>query len=142
MKLEPDFETFARGYEAGRNQLVWTRLAADLDTPVSLMLRLAGARAGSFMLESVTGGEVRGRYSVVGFKPDLVWECRGEEAWINRSARFDPEAFEPAGPALESLRALLAECRIDMPADLPPMAAGLFGYLGYDMVRLVERRLG
>jgi len=90
-------------------------------------------------LESVTGGEVRGRYSVVGMKPDLIWRCIGTEAAINRQARFDPATFvaEPGHP-IDSLRALLAESRIAMPDDLPPIAAGLFGYLGYDMIRLVE----
>jgi len=139
-RLSPDFETFAEGWAQGASQVVWARLAADLDTPVSLMLKLAEARADSFMLESVTGGEVRGRYSVVGLKPDLVWQCRGPRARINRAARFDLQAFEDEPlPALESLRALIAESRIAMPAGLPAIAAGLYGYLGYDMVRLVER---
>ncbi len=138
--LEPGFEAFARGWEAGRSQLVHARLAADLDTPVSLMLKLAEARKDSFMLESVTGGEVRGRYSVVGLKPDLIWECHGQTARLNREARFDPDAWvAETAPPLESLRALIAESRIEMPDGLPPIAAGLFGYLGYDMVRLVER---
>ncbi len=139
MPLAPDFDRFAAGWAAGRNQLVWARLAADLDTPVSLMLKLAEARADSFMLESVTGGEVRGRYSVVGMKPDLIWHCRGATSRVNRAARFDPAAFEAMpGDPLAALRALIAESRIEMPDGLPPIAAGLFGYLGYDMVRLVE----
>ncbi|WP_444665727.1 anthranilate synthase component I [Cereibacter changlensis] len=139
MPLIPTFEAFEQGWNAGRNQLVYARLAADLDTPVSLMLKLAEARSDTFMLESVTGGEVRGRYSVVGMKPDLIWRCHGTEASINREARFDPAAFQPQDEApLEALRALIAESRIDMPADLPAIAAGLFGYLGYDMIRLVE----
>jgi anthranilate synthase component I len=139
MTLSPSFEDFERGWTAGRNQLVWARLAADLDTPVSLMLKLAEARTDTFMLESVTGGEVRGRYSVVGMKPDLIWRCHGQSAAINREARFDPAAFAPLdGHPLDTLRALIAESRVDMPADLPPIAAGLFGYLGYDMIRLVE----
>ncbi|WP_424967536.1 anthranilate synthase component I [Dinoroseobacter sp. S375] len=139
MALIPDYDAFEAAYAEGRNQVVYTRLAADLDTPVSLMLKLAGARKDSFMLESVTGGEVRGRYSVVGLKPDVIWECRGETTRINRSARFDADAFETleADP-LTALRSLIAESRIDMPDDLPPIAAGLFGYLGYDMIRLVE----
>jgi len=137
--LTPGFDDFAKGWEAGQNQLVHARLAADLDTPVSLMLKLAEARSDSFMLESVTGGEVRGRYSVVGMKPDLIWQCHGQTSRINRQARFDPQAYEPqTGHPLESLRALIAESRIPMPDDLPPIAAGLFGYLGYDMIRLVE----
>ncbi|PZQ99828.1 MAG: anthranilate synthase component I [Cereibacter sphaeroides] len=139
MALTPSFEEFERGWAEGRNQLVYARLAADLDTPVSLMLKLAEARTDSFMLESVTGGEVRGRYSVIGMKPDLIWRCHGTEAAINREARFDAAAFRPIeGHPLDTLRALIAESRIDMPADLPPIAAGLFGYLGYDMIRLVE----
>ncbi|GHC22800.1 anthranilate synthase component I [Gemmobacter caeni] len=139
MTLIPSFEAFERGWNAGKNQLVYARLAADLDTPVSLMLKLAEARSDTFMLESVTGGEVRGRYSVVGMKPDLIWRCRGEASEINREARFDPAAFRPLdGHPLQTLRDLLAECRVDMPEDLPAIASGLFGYLGYDMIRLVE----
>ena len=139
-RIIPTFDAFAEGFEAGRNQLVYTRLAADLDTPVSLMLKLAAARKDSFILESVTGGEVRGRYSMIGMKPDLIWDCRGEISRLNRQARFDADAFDTLdGHPLDTLRALLDECRIDdMPDDLPAGAAGLFGYLGYDMIRLVE----
>ncbi|TNC45971.1 anthranilate synthase component I [Rubellimicrobium rubrum] len=140
MALFPDYEAFRTSYEAGRNQVVWTRLAADLDTPVSLMLKLAGAARHSFMLESVTGGEIRGRYSIIGMNPDLVWDCRGAVSRLNRAARYDDEAFEDLpGSPVETLRALLAECRIDLPEELPAASAGLFGYLGYDMVRLVEK---
>ena len=132
-------EPFAAAWAQGHNQVVYARLAADLDTPVSLMMKLAEARTDTFMLESVTGGEVRGRYSVVGMKPDLIWQCHGTSARLNREARFDAAAFvAEAGDPLTSLRALIAESRIDLPEGLPPIAAGLFGYLGYDMIRLVE----
>ncbi len=137
--LLPDFAAFETAWGEGKNQLVWARLPADLDTPVSLMLKLGEARADTFMLESVTGGEVRGRYSIVGMKPDLIWRCRGTKVEINREARFDATAFRPAeGHPFDSLRALLAESRVEMPEGLPPASAGLFGYLGYDMIRLVE----
>ncbi|WP_224814569.1 anthranilate synthase component I [Hasllibacter sp. MH4015] len=134
-----DFNAFSAAWERGENQLVHARLAADLDTPVSVMLKLTDAGRDAFILESVTGGEVRGRYSIIGMKPDLVWECRGETSQTNRAARYDRETFTPcAEPPLDAIRALLAESAIDMPADLPAAAAGLFGYLGYDMIRLVE----
>ena len=139
MALVPEFAAFDAAYGRGENQVVYTRLAADLDTPVSLMLKLAGSADNAFMLESVTGGEVRGRYSIIGLKPDLIWRCQGENSAVNRAARYDAEAFEPiAGNPLDALRELIAESKIDMPADLPQAAAGLFGYLGYDTVRLVE----
>ncbi|NNL18323.1 MAG: anthranilate synthase component I, partial [Boseongicola sp.] len=139
MSLSPSYDDFARGYDAGENQLVYTRLAADLDTPVSLMLKLTGAKADAFVLESVTGGEVRGRFSIIGMKPDLIWECHGTTARINRNARFDRDGFvEETLDPLASLRSLIAESRIDLPSELPGASAGLFGYLGYDMIRLVE----
>ena len=139
MALTPDFESFSDAYSAGQNQIVYTRLAADIDTPVSLMLKLTGAAENAFVLESVTGGEVRGRYSIIGMKPDLIWRCRGETSAVNRAARFDPDGFEdmPGNP-LDALRAIIAESKIDIPDDLPQAAAGLFGYLGYDTIRLVE----
>ncbi|WP_377505887.1 anthranilate synthase component I [Octadecabacter sp. R77987] len=139
MALTPDFDSFAARYDAGENQVVYTRLAADLDTPVSLMLKLSNAGKDAFMLESVTGGEVRGRYSIVGMKPDLIWRCNGTTSEVNRNARFDEDGFALLdGNPLDTLRALIAESRIDLPADLPAASAGLFGYLGYDMIRLVE----
>ncbi len=139
MALTPDFADFEAGWAEGKNQLVYARLAADLDTPVSVMLKLTDAGRDAFILESVTGGEVRGRYSIIGMKPDLIWECRGDESRLNRAARYDRDAFDHCdAPPLEALRGLLAESAIEMPDDLPAAAAGLFGYLGYDMIRLVE----
>jgi anthranilate synthase component I len=139
MQLSPDFGAFEAAWARGENQIVWARLAADLDTPVSLMLKLGDARADTFMLESVTGGDVRGRYSIVGMKPDLIWRCRGTASEINREARFDAAAFRAQdGHPLDTMRALVAECRVAMPDGLPAVSAGLFGYLGYDMIRLVE----
>ncbi|WP_039019102.1 anthranilate synthase component I [Halocynthiibacter namhaensis] len=139
MRLTPEFSEFEKAWNDGKNQVVWTRLAADLDTPVSVMIKLAGARTDSFMLESVTGGEIRGRYSIVGMKPDLIWKSHGKTARINRQARYDADSFEDETLApLDSLRALIAESRIEMPEDLPAAAAGLFGFLGYDMIRHVE----
>ena len=139
MALTPSFDVFEAGHKAGRNQVVYTRLAADLDTPVSLMIKLTDAAENAFVLESVTGGEVRGRYSIIGMKPDLIWRCRGETSAVNRAARYDADAFEDvAGNPLDVLRGLIAESKIELPEDLPQSAAGLFGYLGYDMIRLVE----
>ncbi len=93
-----------------------------------------------FLLELVEGGAQRGRYSMIGLDPDLVFRTTGERAEINRRALHDPDAFVPCpGEPLEALRSLLAESRIDLPPGLPPMSAGVFGYLGYDMVRRMER---
>jgi anthranilate synthase component 1 len=139
MQIEPSEQAFAEKYARGEPQVVWTTLVADLETPVSAYLKLCGAKPMSFLLESVEGGEARGRYSIIGLEPDLVWRANSNRAEINRSARTKPDAFSPLNEApLLALRELIKESRISLPESLPPMAAGVFGYLGYDMVRLME----
>jgi len=116
----------------------WTGVA-DLETPVAAFLKLAHGQPNSFLLESIEGGSARGRYSVIGMAPDLIWRCRNGVAEINRHARSAPHGFvRDTRPALESLRALAAETRLVLPPGMPPMIGGLVGYLGYDMVRLME----
>lgn len=140
MIVSPDYDSFARAYERGENQIVSTRLVADLETPVSAMLKLGRNARYSFLLESVEGGAVRGRYSIIGLNPDVIWKAKGPKAFINRKALSNPDGpfEEQALDPLASLRALNAESRITLSDDAPPMAAGVFGYLGYDSVRLME----
>src|SRR5207302_2750097 len=139
MQIEPTADAFAARYDRGEAQVLWTTLVADLETPVSAFLKIAAGRPMSFLLESVEGGAVRGRYSIIGLDPDLVWRTVGGKAEINRAARDRRGRFMACTAApLAALRALIAESRIALPAALPPMAAGVFGYLGYDMVRLME----
>jgi anthranilate synthase component 1 len=139
MQIEPSAEAFAERYGRGEAQVVWTTLVADLETPVSAFIKIAGGKPMSFLLESVEGGDTRGRYSIIGLDPDVVWRTRGAKAEINRAARSKLDSFSPCPqPPLPALRALLDESRIELPEKLPPMAAGVFGYLGYDMVRLME----
>ena len=125
---------------AGRAGVVWRKVIADCETPVAAAVKLIEPGRGDFLLESVEGGEIRGRYSLVGLDPDLVFRARGTEAEVNRDWRHDREAFvrlddEP----LTALRALAASCRFDLPAELPPALACLVGYFGYETIGLVEK---
>ena len=138
---QPDFDNFAERYARGEAQLLATKLIADLETPVSAFLKLSAGRAGNlFLLESVEGGATRGRYSMIGLDPDLIWRLQDGAAALNRRARQSADAFEPCALSpLASLRAVLAESAIADASGFPPMAAGIFGYLGYDTVREMER---
>ena len=135
------FDDLAASFAAGRASVVWSVLVADLETPVSAFLKLAAQRRGNiFLLESVEGNAIRGRYSMIGLDPDAIWRCSGASAEINRRASIEPDRFDAVeGKPLDGLRHFLAESAIAMPAGLPPMSAGVFGYLGYDMVRHMER---
>ena len=126
---------FASIYASGKPQVVARTLIADLETPVSAFLKIAHGRSHAFLLESVQGGETRGRYSIIGFEPDLIWRCRDGQAELDDGNGFKPE---DGGP-LASLRRLIARSRVDLPQGMPPMASGLFGYLGYEMVQLFEQ---
>ena len=135
MSLTPEYTTFEKEYKSGRNQVVYSKLTSDLDTPVSIMLKLAGAKKNSFILESVTGGEIRGRYSIIGMDPDLIWKCEEEQSFLSSG----DSVFKPiSGQPLSVFRDLLQQSVINLPKELPQSSAGLFGYFGYDMVRHVE----
>jgi anthranilate synthase component 1 len=139
--FEPDFDAFRADYDADRPLLVVTRLVADLETPVSAYLKLTrDQRGAAFLLESVEGGAARGRYSMIGLDPDVIFRVVGDRADINRAALDDASVFTPCEAApLVALRQLIAESAVPQAVRLPPMAAGVFGYLGYDMVRQMER---
>jgi anthranilate synthase component 1 len=124
----------------GRPALVWRRLIADTETPVGAAIKLIEPGRGDFLLESVQGGEVRGRYSLLGIDPDLVFRVTGHAAEMNRQWRQDRDAFAPLpGDSLAELRALVGACHIDVPPELPSALACLVGYFGYETVGLVEK---
>ncbi|MFM9853758.1 MAG: anthranilate synthase component I family protein [Sphingomonadaceae bacterium] len=126
--------------KAGKAALVWRRELADTETPVSAALKLFESGRGDYILESVEGGAVRGRYSLIGLAPDLVFRAHGEAAEINAQWQTNRDAYVPtAESTLPALRRLVADCRIDMPADLPGVLACLVGFFGYETIGLVER---
>ena len=124
----------------GKPALIWRKTIADTETPVGAAVKLIEPGRGDFLLESVEGGEVRGRYSLLGLDPDLVFRATGDSCEIVRDWRRDRSAFAPlAGGSLAELRALVASCRIDAPPELPSALACLVGYFGYETVGLVEK---
>ena len=124
----------------GKPALVWRKVVADTETPVGAALKLFEDGRGDFLLESVEGGEVRGRYSLIGLDPDLVFRATGNDAAINAQWQFARDAFEPcAADTLESLRSLVESCRCEVPEELPPALACLVGHFGYETIGLVEK---
>jgi anthranilate synthase component I len=127
-------------HDRGRAALVWRRLLADTETPVGAALKLIEPGRGDFLLESVEGGAVRGRHSLIGLAPDLLFRASGDAAEINPRWAHDADAFAPcAAPTLSALRELVERCRCDVPSALPRALACLVGYFGYETIGLVER---
>ncbi len=126
--------------DAGKPALIWRKQVADTETPVSAALKLMEAERGDFLLESVEGGETRGRHSLIGLAPDLVFRADGEKAAINQNWLTDREAFEPENASsLDALRTLVKRCQMDVPEGLPRALACLVGYFGYETIGLVEK---
>lgn len=126
--------------KAGKPALIWRTETADTETPVSAALKLFEDGRGDFLLESVEGGETRGRHSLIGLAPDLVMRATGDSAEINDRWLIEREAFHacPEG-ALKVLRGLIAGCRMDVPPALPRALACLVGYFGYETIGLIEK---
>lgn len=143
--MTPDSDARAvAALASGRAALVWRREIADTETPVSAALKLMETGRGDFLLESVEGGRSRGRYSLLGLAPDLVFRAEGAHAEVNRHWATDAHAFTPlAGDTLTELRALVEACKIDVAADqaegLPGVLACLVGYFAYETIGLVEK---
>ncbi|WP_343717840.1 hypothetical protein [Inquilinus sp.] len=130
----------AAAIAAGRPTLVWRRQIADTETPVSAALKLIEPGRGDYLLESVEGGRTRGRHSMIGLAPDLVFRARGREAAINPRWLTDPQRYEPcAQESLAALRGLVSRCRMEVPEGLPKALACLVGYFAYETVGLVEK---
>ena len=135
----PDRDGFGAAYRAGTPQLVWSELIADMETPVAAFIKLTDGEPYSFLLESVEDGDIRGRYSIIGLAPDLLFRVEDGRPQLNRNALADLDGYAPMdGEPLDALRAVLAESRLDIPETLAPMSAGVFGYMAYDMVKHME----
>ena len=137
MKITPSRDEIGASLgKDSRGTIAYTQLVADLETPVSAMLKLGAERPYSCLLESVEGGNQRGRFSVIAINPDLIWSCDQDKAWLAH-----PDGT-PIGDSdndiFGSLRQIIEASKLDIPDDLPPMAAGLFGYFGYEMVRHID----
>lgn len=138
MKIFPEYQQFETTYATGKAQLVWTVLPADLETPVLVALKLKNEKyIGLF--ESVEGGKSRARYSFITIDPDLIWVCDKSSAKIIYTKTGKEEVVATKNDDIfPSLRKVINDCALEIPAGLPPMSSGLFGYMGYDMVRYME----
>ena len=140
MIYQPNLSTFKKVIDKEKSHVIWTSLVADLDTPVSAMIRLGDNTPYSFLLESVEGGDTKGRYSILGLDPDLIWKSNGNKAEINYNPSKSLNKFEQDNKdTLTSLRNLMKISKIKLPSNLPPMSSGLVGYLGFDNIKLVEK---
>lgn len=139
MQLLPDLKEFTDNYNENTGKLVWVKIPADIETPVSVALKLKDDKYLS-LFESVEQGRSRGRYSFLALSPSSTWRCVDGQPQINRNPIKNPDRYKNDGDdVFVSLRKFIKDSQLDMPKSLPHMSAGIFGYMGYDMVRYMEK---
>ncbi len=132
----PDVKTFRQMAAAGNVIPVYREILGDLETPVSAYKKLRNSQP-SFLLESVEGGEKWGRYSFLGFNPRLLFRVQDQRTWVVRDG--EELLQDPGLNPFQHLKRLLASFRPVPAPGLPRFWGGLVGFLGYDMVRYIER---
>ena len=134
--LRPSWEDFRGLAVAGTVVPVYREILADMETPVSAFRKIDSGNY-AFLLESVEGGEQWGRYSFLGSNPSLVFQCKGRLVEVLEGGRVT--RFEAGTDPLDAVKAILARYRPATVPGLPRFSGGLVGYLGYDLVRFIER---
>ena len=134
--FSPNHKIFKKKYDSGKPQVLFTTLSADLYTPVSTLLKFKNLKY-TFLFESVEKGNNKGRYSFLGIEPDLIWECKDKKCLIRNLKERTIQKIKNETP-IESLRKFFLKNKFIIPDNLPPMSAGLFGYIGYDMIQNFE----
>ena len=127
---------FIENYISGIPQIFQKELIADIETPISSLLKITNKEKYSFLLESVEGGDQRGRFSLLGCDPDLIWEVNNNKVKITSLDNNLDFSFLPKEP-IASLKELLKFSKIDKDITTPPFPV-MVGYLGYPMIRLME----
>ena len=134
-------EHFLADHQAGKPARLWYKLLCDTETPLAIYAKLQQRSRYSYILESVQGGENRGRYTLMGSDPDLLWRCRLNQAeeCHRLASGTSPAVFHPCPDSpRDSLQRILDASRVEHDPDLPLLSAMVVGYLGYDCVRWKE----
>ena len=119
------------------DRLFVRRRIGDTETPVAALLKLGPDTPGTFLFESIVGGERLGRYSFIGFDPVEWFRIRNGAGETSEDIGFESPS-PVAGTPVEALRRFAGRARAEADEVLPPMASGAFGYVGYDMIQHVE----
>ena len=128
---------FIKKYKLGIPQLIQKELIADIETPISSLIKISKDQNYSFLLESVEGGDQRGRFSLLGCDPDIIWEVKSNQVNIKLFNKKIDLSFLPKDPIL-SLKKLINFCKIERDLNAPPFPV-LVGYFGYPMIQLMEK---
>ncbi len=129
-------KNFIKNFNQGKPQIIQKELIADIETPISSLLKISKNQKYSFLLESVEGGDQRGRFSLLGCDPDIIWQVKKKKVNINlldKNIKLSNLSKDP----IKSLKQLINFSKIKRDINDPPFPI-MVGYLGYPMIQLME----
>ena len=129
---------FIDNYIRNIPQILSHQIVADTETPVSTLLKISKNEKYSFLLESVEGGDQRGRYSLLGCEPDLIWKVTNGKVSITTNSKYIHNNISVDLKPIQSLREILQLSKIQRDFNKTPYPV-LVGYLGYPMIQYMEK---
>ena len=129
---------FIDNYIRNIPQILSQQIIADTETPVSTLLKISKNEKYSFLLESVEGGDQRGRYSLIGCKPDIIWKVKSGKISITTNCKYIKDNVSADLNPIQSLRNILQLSKIQRDFNKTPYPV-LVGYLGYPMIQYMEK---
>ena len=129
---------FIDNYLRNIPQILSHQIVADTETPVSTLLKISKNEKYSFLLESVEGGDQRGRYSLLGCKPDIIWKVKNGKVSIKSNCKYIKDNVNVDLNPIQSLRNILQLSKIKRDFNKTPYPV-LVGYLGYPMIQYMEK---
>ena len=133
--LEPKFKDFKEKYENGIPQIVGFKFSSNDKTIISSYLKTSRNNKNSFLFESLEDGDTKGRFSIIGLNPDLIFKVEDNESIIEKNGI---EVSRKSGQVNESVKEFIKNSHLEIPKNIPSVAAGVYGYIGYDFVRNIE----
>ena len=130
---------FIDNYIKNIPQILSHQIVADTETPVSTLLKISKNEKYSFLLESVEGGDQRGRYSLLGCEPDLIWKVTNGKVSITTNSKDINDNISADLNPIQSLRNILHLSKIHRDIREAPYPV-LVGYLGYPMIQYMEKQ--
>ena len=130
-----NLNNFRKNYSNRKHQLVFLKIEMDDFDPLSSFIKITSDKKNSFLYESLKDGKMSGRYSVIGTDPDKILEIKGKKSKIYFNNNILEDFNEEP---VKVLRKFTNDCLLDLDNDIPAIASGIFGYIGYDFVTNIE----
>ena len=135
MKINTNFQNFKRNHLKKKSQVLFVQKKCLDYKKIENLFNFILSKENSFIFESVEKGKVRGRYTIIGYNPDKIWDFKKNNLVIYYGDKFKKQKVNP----LKYINNLTKNFRLKLPKKIPSMSSMLVGYFSYDIIRYIEK---